>query len=304
MKKVLVVGAAGAVGIHTVKYLLSEGKYEITILDLKNKNSFSRLKRFKKRVNVLYGDVTDRVLMEALVKDHDYIIYLASAMPPLGNMKSGLSMTIDYGGCENIVRAINYYNPKCHLFFASTTSMYKNIKNPSVKSRITLNEFDYFDASKLESEKLIKSKLKNYTIYRIPLVLSNPLEETFMYHGNRDDDMDVITKEDCAYAFVRGIKYATVLNKQTFNLKTDTINYGKLLDKLLLINGLSSKYLLSRIFLEKDYYSPICSDSDELDNIIHYKNDSLNEYFKRLKSKNKGHKFAKFLAKKMVGKNK
>ena len=27
MKKVLVVGAAGAVGIHTVKYLLSEGKY-------------------------------------------------------------------------------------------------------------------------------------------------------------------------------------------------------------------------------------------------------------------------------------
>ena len=51
MKKVLVVGAAGAVGIHTVKYLLSEGKYEITILDLKNKNSFSRLKRFKKRLD-------------------------------------------------------------------------------------------------------------------------------------------------------------------------------------------------------------------------------------------------------------
>lgn len=36
-EKVLVVGAAGAVGIHTVKYLLSEGKYEITILDLKTK---------------------------------------------------------------------------------------------------------------------------------------------------------------------------------------------------------------------------------------------------------------------------
>ena len=73
MKKVLVVGAAGAVGIHTVKYLLSEGKYEITILDLKNKKSFNRLKRFRKRVNILYGDVTDRILIEALVKDHDYI---------------------------------------------------------------------------------------------------------------------------------------------------------------------------------------------------------------------------------------
>lgn len=67
-------------------------------------------------MNILYGDVTDRILIEALVKDHDYIIDLASAMPPLGDMKDGLSMAIDYGGCENIVRAINYYNPKCHLF--------------------------------------------------------------------------------------------------------------------------------------------------------------------------------------------
>ena len=165
MKKVLVVGAAGAVGIHTVKYLLSEGKYEITILDLKNKKSFNRLKRFRKRVNILYGDVTDRILIEALVKDHDYIIDLASAMPPLGDMKDCLSMAIDYGGCENIVRAINYYNPKCHLFFASTTSMYKNMKNPNVKSRIVLDEFDYFSKAKLECEKLIKSKLKNYTIH-------------------------------------------------------------------------------------------------------------------------------------------
>ena len=73
MKKVLVIGAAGTIGVHTVKYLLSEGKYEITILDLKNKTSYEKLKRFRKRVNILYGDVTDRILIEALVKDHDIL---------------------------------------------------------------------------------------------------------------------------------------------------------------------------------------------------------------------------------------
>ena len=41
MKKILVVGAAGSIGVHTVKYLLSEGKYEITILDLKTKELIS-----------------------------------------------------------------------------------------------------------------------------------------------------------------------------------------------------------------------------------------------------------------------
>ena len=37
MKKVLVTGAAGSIGLQVIKYLLSEGKYEITALDLKSK---------------------------------------------------------------------------------------------------------------------------------------------------------------------------------------------------------------------------------------------------------------------------
>lgn len=305
MKKVLVIGAAGTVGVHTVKYLLSEGKYEITILDLKNKTSYEKLKRFRKRVNILYGDVTDRILIEALVKDHDYIIYLASAMPPLGNMKDGLSMAIDYGGCENVIRAITYYNPNCHLFYASTTSLYKKSINPSVKTKINLDEFDYFEKAKLESEKLIKSKLKNYTIYRIPLVLSDPLKDNFIYQGNKDDIMDIITKEDCAYAFVKGLKYADKINRKTFNLASgETIKYGDLLEKLLKINGVSFKYVLTRIFLEKNYYSPVCSDKDDLEEIIHYRNDSISEYFGRLRSKRTNRKFQKYIAKIWVGKNK
>lgn len=286
MKKILVVGAAGSIGVHIVKYLLSEGKYEITILDLKNKEVFKRLKRFRKRVNILYGDVTDRVLMEALVKDQDYIIYLASAMPPLANMKKGLAMAIDYGGCENIVRAISYYNPKCHLFLASSTSVYKHIENPSVKSKLKLDEYDYFENAKIECEKLVKEKLKNYTIYRIPLVLSDSLYETFMYHGKRNDLMDVVTKEDCAYAFVKGIKYNDELNRKTFNVAGEIpVVYGNVLDRLLEYNGLSFKYVSARLFLEKDYVSPVCSDRDELENIIHFRNDSLAQYYKRIKQK-------------------
>ena len=38
MKKVLVTGAAGVIGQKVIKYLLSEGKYEITALDLRTKN--------------------------------------------------------------------------------------------------------------------------------------------------------------------------------------------------------------------------------------------------------------------------
>lgn len=305
MKKVLVTGAAGTVGVYVAKYLLAEGKYEVTLLDLKNKTVFNRLKRFKKRANVIYGDVTDRVLMEALVKDHDYIIHLASSRVPLADMKSGLANVIDYEGSENIIRAITYYNPKCHLFYASTTSMYKDIKNPSVKSKINLTEFDYFDNAKFKTEKLIKEKLKNYTIYRVPLVLCDPLEENFIYHINKNAEINFITKEDCAYAFVKGINYVDKLNKKTYNLANEeSIIYKKLLNKVLEINGISWKYIMSRLFVEKNYYSPVCSDTFELEEIINYRSDSLNEYYGRLRSRSKKRKISKFLARPFIGKKK
>ena len=298
MKKVLVTGAAGTIGIHVIKYLLSEGKYEITAIDLKNKKVINRLKRYKRRINIIYGDVCNRVLMEALVKDHDYIIHLAASMPPLADMKKGLSHLIDYTGTENIIRAITYYNEKCHLFYASSTTLYKEKENVTVSSKIELDEFDYFNQAKLDAEKLIKEKLKNYTIYRIPLVLGNLKDEPFMYHANKNKIIEAVTKEDAAYAFVRGLTYAKKVNRETFNVTGDKpILYNYLLQKILEINGLSFGYVFNRMFIEKNYYSPVCKDRDELNNIINYRNDTVSDYYNRLRGRARKRKLQRFLAK-------
>lgn len=298
MKKVLVTGAAGTIGLQVIKYLLAEGKYEITALDLKSKSVFQKLKKYRRRVNVLYGDISDRVLIEALIKDHDIVIHLASALPPLSDMKKGLADVIEYQGTENIIRAISYYNPKCYLFYASTTSMYKNKDNPTVKTKIELKDYDYFALAKYNTEKLIKEKLKNYTIYRIPLVLSNPLIEPFMYHVKKNSIVDVITKEDAAYSFVKGLKFLDKLNKKTYNVcGNESIIFKNLLTEILKITGLSFGYVFNRLLIEKNYYSPVCGDKDELNDLINYRNDSISEYYKRLRSKIKKRKFAKLLAK-------
>jgi len=50
VKKVLVTGAAGIIGRKVIGYLLSEGKYEITALDLRNKSSQKVLKKYRRRI--------------------------------------------------------------------------------------------------------------------------------------------------------------------------------------------------------------------------------------------------------------
>lgn len=303
MKKVLVTGASGSIGINVIKFLLSEGKYEITALDLRNKKVFKKLKKYRKRINIIYGDVTEPVLMEALVKDHDIIIHLASVLPPFADYSSKIGEIVEYQGTENIIKAINYYNKNCFLIYASTTSIYDNSLSGNVKEKIKENELTNYSLNKYNTENLIKKKLRNYTILRLPLILNNIVGEPFMFNVKKNLIVEVSTNVDAAYAFVKAISYQKELNKKTFNVgmgEDGRVKYSSILKNILKYQGISLRYILSRVFLEKTYLSPILTDSDELENIIHYRNDSLYNYYIRLKNKGKKRKLRKLLVKPLV----
>lgn len=300
MKKVLVTGAAGSIGSLVIKYLLSEGKYEITALDLKNKKSQKILKKYQRRVNVIYGDINDTILIEALVKDHDYIIHLAGVMPPLGELNKKIGEIIDYSGTENIIKAINYYNNNCFLLYASTTSLYDDSLSAHIKEKIKVDSLGNYSLNKYNTENLIKKKLNNYCILRLPMILNNFKGEPFVLNIKKNSIVEVSTNYDVAYSFDKALNYKKELNKKTFNVgmgSSARIKYDLILKKILSNYGISFKYILSRIFLEKDYYSPVLLDSDDLENIIHYRNDTLYNYFNRLKTRGKKRKLQILLAK-------
>ena len=303
MKKVLVTGAAGSIGMLVIKYLLSEGKYEITALDLRNKKVLKNLKKYRKRINIIYGDVNDPILIEALVKDHDFIIHLASVMPPLGDFSKNIGEIVDYNGTENIIKAINYYNNDCFLIYASTTSVYDNSLSGNIKEKIKEDELTNYSLNKYNTENLIKKKLKNYTIFRLPLILNNITDEPFMFNIKKNLMVEVTTNIDAAYAFVKAIDYKKELNKRIFNVGMGSegrVIYNDILKNILKYYGISMRYILSRIFLEKTYRSPVLTDSDDLENIIHYRTDSFYNYYRRLQSRGKKRKIRKLLAKPLL----
>lgn len=303
MKKVLVTGAGGSIGINVIKYLLIEGKYEITVLDIKNKRTQDNLKKYKNRVNIIYGEVNDNILMEALVKDHDYIIHLAGIMPPLADFNFKVAELVDYNGTENIIKAINKYNSNCFLIYASTTNMYDSSLSASVKEKINVSDISNYSLNKFNTENLIRKKLKNYCILRLPLILNNFNNEPFMLNIKKNSIVEVSTNYDASYAFVKALDYKDELNKKIFNVGMGSkgiIKYDEILKKILINYGISFKYILSRIFLEHNYKSPVLTDSDDLDDIIHYRTDSLYNYFNRLKRRGKKRRIQKLLAKPLI----
>lgn len=305
MKKVLVTGAAGTIGKLVIKFLLSEGKYEITALDLRTKNSQKNLKKYRRRINIIYGDMNDEILMEALVKDQDYIIHLAGVLPPLADIKKGLSDKIEYNGTKNIIKAINFYNPKCFLIYASTSSIYGDNKEVNIKTKPNILEIDYYSKTKIKTETIIKEKLKNYTIIRLPLVLCNPASGAFLYNVKRNRLVEAITDNDAAYLFTRAIEESEKLNKKVWNAgggENMTAIYKDILSKVLEIYGFSFKYLLISLFLDKNFYVSTYEDSDKLNDLLDYRSDSLASYYMRLKRATKNRRIAKLIARPLAWK--
>lgn len=303
MKKVLVTGAAGNIGINVIKCLLCEGKYDITALDLKNKSNKKKLNKYKKRINIVYGDINDSKLIESLIKDKDVVIHLAGVMSPLSNFNSNLNESIDYNGTENIIKAINYYNSNCFFMYPSTTSMYDESLSASIFEKIKEQNLTNFAISKYQIENLIRKKLKKYTIFRLSLVLNDNIDDAFVWNIKKNSLIEVTTINDVSYAFVKGIDYSNELNKKIYNVgmgEKGRIVFNSVLKHVIKYYGLNYKYVFSRILLDKNFYSPILTDSDALNNIINYRNDTLNSYYDRINKRYKKRIIPRLLVKPFI----
>ena len=158
----------------------------------------------------------------------------------------------------------------------------------------------YYSYNKYITENLIRKKLNNYTILRLPLILNELKDEPFIYNIKKNLLVEVTTNKDAAYALVKAIDYKEELNKKTYNVglcKEGRVYYKDILNNILKYYGISMKYILERLFLDKNYLSPVLTDSDDLDNIIHYRTDTLYNYYRRLQNKGKKRIFQKAIGK-------
>ena len=288
MKKVLVTGGAGTIGLQVIRFLLSEGKYDVTVLELKSRHTYRRLKKYRKRISIVYGDVKDSALVDALIKENEFVIHLAGVLPPFANLKEEYSRILNYNGTENIVRAIKDYNPKCHLFYCSSTSVYGKVEGKevvNVKTVGKISDFDYYSKYALECEELIQKSLNNYTIFRASYVLCDVRSETVIYTVPKDSMLEAISSEDAGYAFVAAIDNRKALNKKIFNLTGGagyTILFRDYLVKVLDCYGLSLRYITNNLFADKDYNCHLYSDSEKLNDILNFRSKNIDLYYDTL----------------------
>ena len=127
--KYLITGGAGFIGSHLAEKLIARGN-QVVIVDNLSTGSVNNLFGIKEQIEFHRGAILDKIVIEKLIADSDYVVHLAAALgvfnivnKPLESLKTNLQ------GTEIVLEACDKYQKP--VLVASSSEIYgKNEKVP------------------------------------------------------------------------------------------------------------------------------------------------------------------------------
>ena len=284
-KRILLTGASGTVGFETLKHLVKNPNYCITVFDVKTPKSVKKLKPFSDLAEIVYGDIANVSDVQKVGQKQDVVIHLAAIIPPFADINPELAYRVNVQGTENLVRSLEKNSPNCHLLFSSSISVYGDrIINPeiSVNDPLKPSPGDQYGETKVLCEKVISESCLSWSIFRLAAIMGNHKISKLMFHMPLNTPMEICTPEDTGRAFANAVDFQVQLKNQIFNLgggEDCVISYRSFLEKMFEAFGLGEAKFPDKAFAEKNFHCGIFSDGNQLEEIIHFRRQNLDDYF-------------------------
>ncbi|MEC5165495.1 nucleoside-diphosphate-sugar epimerase [Flavobacterium sp. PL11] len=289
-KNILITGASGTVGFEVLKQLIEINSYSLLVFDKKTKNSVRKFKPYHNKIQIIYGDITN-IEDLAFIKNIDVVIHLAAVIPPFADDFPEIAQKVNLRGTRNLLSQLENYSPNAFMMYSSSISVYGDrVLNPYIKVDDLLepSDGDHYGITKMAAEKTIKDSNLNYTIFRLAAIMGNHKISKLMFHQPLNTALEIATPHDAARAFVNGIEKQKELSRKIFNLGGGIdcrIIYKDFLEQSFAIFGMGKVNFPNHTFAEKNFHCGYYADGDDLEHIVHFRKDTLNDYFKMEKQK-------------------
>ena len=157
--KFAVTGGAGFIGSHIVKYLLQEG-HTVKVIDNLCNNSNSNITNYLDQIDFYQEDIRDYEKVEKIIRGCDGIFHQAALTSVQESfLEPQKYVDVNVNGSRNIIKIAVKENIK--VVYASSSSIYGNQTNFSIKENTNKNPINPYGYSKLEMENLFKTDLNS-----------------------------------------------------------------------------------------------------------------------------------------------
>jgi len=286
---ILLTGATGTVGTEIINLLADKENIRLTVFDKKTAASSKFLTPFSNRINIIFGDLYNENDIGKIPKNIDVTIHLAAIIPPLADEKPKLTYNVNVIGTKNLIKQLEATSPNTFLLYSSSISVYGDrVMNPDIVVSDPLNpsEGDLYGQSKIEAEELIKKSRLDWTIFRLTAIMKNHKISKLMFHMPLTTILEICTPKDTAKAFVEAIYKRKELSKQIFNLgggEKCRMSYENFLEKSFHLFGLGKLNFPPNTFAKRNFHCGAYVDGHKLEDILHFRSDTLDSYFAETK---------------------
>ena len=187
MKKVLVTGGAGFIGSNLIPLLIEKG-YFVTVLDNLSSGKIENLNRVKNSPNfkLICGDIRNKADVSNALNEVETIVHLAAIIDVSESVKNpSLVHDVNVTGTLNVLNEVIKIGVN-KIVFASSTSVYGDVKTLPIKENTPLHPISPYAASKAASEAYLTAFSHCYNIDTIALRFFNvygPRNENSPYSG-------------------------------------------------------------------------------------------------------------------------
>ncbi|MBN1216301.1 MAG: NAD(P)-dependent oxidoreductase [Candidatus Lokiarchaeota archaeon] len=288
--KILLTGAFGIVGLKVLDNLVKEND-EIKCFDIKTHENWLKSKKYKKRVNIYWGDIQNKRDLKEAMEDIDIVIHLAAIIPPLADKNPNLAKNVNIGGTNNLIEVMESQNRKPRLIYTSSIAIYGDRRNNPlifITDCPNPNRNDLYAQQKLECEKLIKKSNLDWVIFRLTYIVSlNKLKmDPLMFEMPLETKIEICDANDVGLAIANAIKSKNIW-KKVFHIaggEKCRTTYKEYLENMFEIFGLGKKALVEEAFSKNEFHCGYM-DTAESQFLLHYQNYSLENYYEDVKQK-------------------
>lgn len=220
---ILITGAFGNVGRQVIIRAFSAG-HCVSVMEMNTRRNRRIAFVYRRKLSqVFLGDIRDKSLLDASVKEQDAVIHLAAMLPPTSEQNPALCESVNVDGTANIIRAMKN-SLKCRkLVFISSASVMgpTQEKEPPVRISDPVAPVDSYARSKVKAEALVLSSGMETCVLRLAAVLptgrlSSIKMLTAAFELPLDARCEAITDIDVAEACIKAVEEAPRLRRKVF----------------------------------------------------------------------------------------
>jgi nucleoside-diphosphate-sugar epimerase len=215
--KVLVTGALGNLGVHTLHALLAEG-HDPVAFDLESKATRKRAGRLGARVRVHWGDVTDPASICAALDGVDAVVHLAAILTP--EKAPDLARRVNVDATRDLIGQMEASATTRRLVFASSQGIFGDVQDrePPLRVDTPVSPTDEYGRHKVACEAAVRESRLEWSILRLaaapPIRLIGYAHDPFvLFEFSPEARFEYVHPADAGTAFARAVACAQAIGK-------------------------------------------------------------------------------------------